>query len=239
MCVLFGKPPVKVEHAMKRVIRTFSNDETLVDERRKQIIKCASTLFLKKGYDRTNMRDLGKALGMTIGGLYHYIGSKDDILHLVLDFTKARNRITFQRIHQRVSKLRPTEALQKSVQMYLESVDEYQDMYNFLNHVIVILAPADRRIIFSNQTSETVYFERLLAKGIQTGEFKIDDPVIIAHDIVVMGNAWANRRWFLRKRYTLKQYTRRHIELIMKQIGADTSCAASSRNLRSKSHASA
>ena len=64
-------------------IRTYSNDKELVGQRRYYIAEQAVKVFQDKGYERTTMRDIGKACGMAPGSLYHYIGAKDDILHLI------------------------------------------------------------------------------------------------------------------------------------------------------------
>jgi AcrR family transcriptional regulator len=46
--------------------------QTLVDE--------AARVFARNGYDQTSMQDLGEALGIAAGGLYHYFGGKQQLL---------------------------------------------------------------------------------------------------------------------------------------------------------------
>ena len=65
------------------VIRTRSNDEKLVQEKRHLIARRAIELFAEKGFKATTMRELAQACGMAQGAVYHYIGTKDDILHLI------------------------------------------------------------------------------------------------------------------------------------------------------------
>lgn len=214
---------------MKKAIRTFSNDETLVDERRKNIIKCSATLFLKKGYDRTSMRELAKVLGVSTGGLYHYIGSKSDILQLHINLARVIREQNLQTIRKKIKNLSPTEALRESIKMYLQLADEYQDNYNFLNHVVVNLSPSDRHMLYDDDNQILAYFERLLINGVEAGEFKIDNPRLAAFNIVIIANAWANRRWFLRKHFTLRDYIREQTELILKEIGANTSQTTSDK----------
>ena len=52
-------------------------------DRKEEIIQKAVQLFLKKGYERASMRDLGKAVGIQAPGLYHYYKSKKDILNQI------------------------------------------------------------------------------------------------------------------------------------------------------------
>lgn len=206
---------------MYKEIRTFISNEALVDERRKQIVKSASSLFLKKGYDRTTVREVAAAIGMTDGGLYRYIGSKDDIMQLVISFTTARQEQKFRAIRNRTKNLRPTEALQESIRMHLSSADEMQDLYNFLNHVVVCLQPDDRQILFNAERSIIAYFEELLMNGIEAGEFKIEDPKLVAFNIVMAADVWATRRWFLKKHYTLDKYIQQQGQLILKEVCVD------------------
>ena len=55
----------------------------LVENRHQQIVDGACKIFFEKGYHLTTIRDIAKACGMSMGQLYHYIRSKDDVLYLV------------------------------------------------------------------------------------------------------------------------------------------------------------
>ena len=45
----------------------------------------ATRLFRRRGYPATSMQDLGEALGMNRGSLYHYISGKDELLWAILN----------------------------------------------------------------------------------------------------------------------------------------------------------
>ena len=60
-------------------------DRQLVEKRRQQILKAAITLFKQKGFHRTTTREIAKQSGFSIGTLYEYIRTKEDILFLVCD----------------------------------------------------------------------------------------------------------------------------------------------------------
>src|SRR4030066_2146064 len=55
----------------------------LVEQRHQQIVEGACKIFFGKGYHLTTIRDIAKACGMSMGQLYHYIRSKDDVLYLI------------------------------------------------------------------------------------------------------------------------------------------------------------
>jgi TetR/AcrR family transcriptional regulator, cholesterol catabolism regulator len=55
------------------------------ERRRREVIAAAARLFAERGYQQTSMSDMTEATGLAAGGLYHYIGSKDDLLIGICD----------------------------------------------------------------------------------------------------------------------------------------------------------
>jgi AcrR family transcriptional regulator len=48
--------------------------------RRQEIIRIAARVFAERGFGRTNLDDVCAAVGLGKGALYHYIGSKEELL---------------------------------------------------------------------------------------------------------------------------------------------------------------
>ena len=55
------------------------------DQRRSRVIDAAAHAFAQRGYHATSVAALLRATGLTAGGLYHYIATKDDLLMLICD----------------------------------------------------------------------------------------------------------------------------------------------------------
>ena len=70
------------EHSKDLTIASTKN-APLVENRHQQIVDGACKVFFEKGYHPTTIRDIAKACGMSMGQLYHYIRSKDDVLYLI------------------------------------------------------------------------------------------------------------------------------------------------------------
>jgi AcrR family transcriptional regulator len=47
------------------------------------VLSASSALFAAKGYERTTVRDVAQATGMSLAGLYHYFKSKEELLFLI------------------------------------------------------------------------------------------------------------------------------------------------------------
>jgi TetR/AcrR family transcriptional regulator, cholesterol catabolism regulator len=61
--------------------------ETRYDRRLARILGHATEVFCKKGYEGASMRDLSRATGMSLAGLYYYFESKERLLFLIQKHT--------------------------------------------------------------------------------------------------------------------------------------------------------
>jgi TetR/AcrR family transcriptional regulator, cholesterol catabolism regulator len=60
---------------------------TRYDRRLAEILAHATEVFCKKGYEGASMRDLSRATGMSLAGLYYYFESKERLLYLIQKHT--------------------------------------------------------------------------------------------------------------------------------------------------------
>jgi AcrR family transcriptional regulator len=199
-------------------IRTYSADTELVKEKRAEIVLQASKVFINHGYDSTSMRDLAKALGKSTGAFYHYIGSKRDILYLILDFTMTNEQEFVAKMREETRDLPPGEALKEAIRIYIESTEEFADMHIFVNHVMVNLGRTERKMMLDAAQRVEEFFEELLKKGVKAGDFEVIDVKMLAQNIVLVGNSWVTRRWFWKKYLNIEGYIRGQTDLIMKTI---------------------
>jgi AcrR family transcriptional regulator len=67
--------------------RRTSAPATRYDRRMAEILAHATEVFCKKGYEGASMRDLSRATGMSLAGLYYYFESKERLLFLIQKHT--------------------------------------------------------------------------------------------------------------------------------------------------------
>ena len=207
-----------------RKIRSFSGDKKLVRERRRHIANKAVKVFLEKGYDRTTMRDLGKACGMSAGNLYNYIGSKEDILHLICVYTSEESKILRQ-LRSSLGDVSYAKVLCESMAHYFQQSDSRRELNLFFNREIHKFSREDRHILLGSMVDIFSFFEELLREGIETGEFQLSNPTLIAHNILMYAHDWALRKWFLKQHFTLEEYTKEQIRLVLELVATKTSQA--------------
>jgi AcrR family transcriptional regulator len=55
------------------------------DRRQAEVVLGAARVFAQRGYDQTSVPELAEALGLAAGSLYHYFGSKEQLLRAICD----------------------------------------------------------------------------------------------------------------------------------------------------------
>src|SRR5271163_725909 len=56
---------------------------TRFERRLAEILDHATAVFYEKGYERATLRDLSRASGISLAGLYYYFESKEELLYLI------------------------------------------------------------------------------------------------------------------------------------------------------------
>src|SRR3972149_5472219 len=56
-----------------------------IGERYEGILKAACDVIAQRGFHQASIREIARAAGLSLAGLYHYVGGKDELLFLVLD----------------------------------------------------------------------------------------------------------------------------------------------------------
>jgi AcrR family transcriptional regulator len=62
---------------------TAQHAETRFERRLAKILEHGTAVFYEKGYEGASMRDLSRASGMSLAGLYYYFESKEKLLYLI------------------------------------------------------------------------------------------------------------------------------------------------------------
>jgi AcrR family transcriptional regulator len=52
-----------------------------------RVMRIVATMYRERGYERTSMTSLARRAGLTAPAIYHYFGSKEEILAAFLDYT--------------------------------------------------------------------------------------------------------------------------------------------------------
>jgi len=201
-----------------RRIKSRVKNKDLIEVRRNEIVKAAVELFVKKGFHKTTVREISTEFGMSMGTLYDYIRTKEDILYLVCDYihnstsNKLRSSLT-----ENSDSLKN---LKDAINDYFVIIDELQDYLLLLYQETKSLDKKARKYIYNAEKELTQLIENILLKCIHDKTINISRQKanLVAHNIMVAGHMWAFRRWVLQKEYLLNDYIKIQTDLILKGI---------------------
>ncbi|CRK82606.1 TetR/AcrR family transcriptional regulator [Neobacillus massiliamazoniensis] len=205
----------------KREVMASVKDERLVQKRRDQMIKGAVALFKQKGFHRTTTREIAKAAGFSIGTLYEYIRTKEDVLYLVCD--SIYDHVSDRLEKELDNKKGTLESLKLGIANFFQVMDEMQAEVLVMYQEVKSLSKDALPYVLKKEMDMVGMFENLLTRCVENGELKLSEQQvkIIAHDIFVQGQMWGFRRWALQKLFTLEQYIELQTELLFTGIKGD------------------
>jgi AcrR family transcriptional regulator len=106
-------------------------DRELTRMKQHLIVEGASKVLFEKGFGKTSIRDIATACGMSMGQLYHYISSKDDILYLM-------HRHSQEMWHQHLADagfdkiVDPLEKLEHGLRISIRYLSDNRALYQFI-----------------------------------------------------------------------------------------------------------
>ena len=186
------------KHPAKKVGTRIKNTK-LIDQRRRQIAEGAIEIFVAKGFHKATVREIAEAAGMTMGSMYNYVRSKEDIIYIVYDHI---TRILRTEMNAAIDGLDdPKQRLKAAVKHNLESVNRYSDMIMFMYQSSRSLDRESLHEMLGRETEYVEMFEDLLRQslaGQEVSEFRLKLAAdILAYLPVIV----TLRRWSLRRRF--------------------------------------
>jgi AcrR family transcriptional regulator len=151
-------------------------------ESRKKIIDAAIAVFSTKGYAKANIREIAKAAGISVGGVYLYFRNKEELYkslinNWMLDIG-SRLEITSRGAES------ATEALSDFLKLHLEKALKHKEfiLLHIREHGFAF-GVNEKRQFFRKQRA---LIENIIRRGIQSGEFRKCNPDHMAK--MIMGS---------------------------------------------------
>jgi len=204
---------------LRRPIPTLVKDQDLVLEKRRQIIDAAVNLFCEKGFHQTTTREIARDAGISVGALYEYVKSKEDVLYLVCDAIHSEMESRLAEGIREGANAR--DSLAQAVDSYIRACDRMQDSILLIYQETSSLDPESRSYVLANDERITSMFADILRQGRNDGSLRVPDDKalqLMAHNITVLGHMWAFRRWFLHKHYELDEFIKLQTSLILSEL---------------------
>jgi AcrR family transcriptional regulator len=197
-------------------VPTQIKNRDLVTRRRNQIVAAAAQLFIEKGFHKTTTRQIAQATGFSIGSLYEYVNSKEDILYLVCEsiHTEVEKGVAEAMVRAAGGR----EMLAEVIREYFLVCDRMSDFILLIYQETQSLPLQWRQRVLENELRITGILVEVLGKLMASGDLpKLQEHSVelVAHDICVLGHMWTFRRWFLARHYTIDDYIEIQTEFVL------------------------
>ena len=203
----------------KRDIPTEVKDPELVARRRRQIVDASVPLFVSQGFHKTTTRQIAKASRLSIGSLYEYVASKEDVLYLVCE---AIHQEMEERLVQRLRHGGGgAAALSAGIEAYFRVCEAMSDHILLIYQETKSLPPQARGWVLEHEARIVAIFQALLERGVRDYSLKPMDRgqmELMAHNVVVLGHMWSFRRWSLGRSFSLEQYVDMQRSLLLGEL---------------------
>ena len=202
---------------MKKEIRRIQSnvkDESLVEKRRQQILQASIRLFREKGFHRATTREIAASAGFSIGTLYDYVRTKEDVLYLICD--RIYDKVS--EVFKQFSNEEVTEdQLKIAMKQYIELVDLMHDEFTIMYQETKSFPREAIDYVIDKEIEMVGFFVKLIERCVEQGELNLsrDQIYLAANEILVVSQSWAFRKWALKRHYTLEQFIEKQTELFM------------------------
>lgn len=193
-------------------------DTSLIEKRRSQIIESAITLFKQKGFHRTTTREIARESGFSIGTLYEYIRTKEDVLFLVYE---AINDHVYKHLRTVINLKEPSiNNLILIIDSYYRLMDEMQEEVIILYQEVKSLETNVKEIVLQKEREMVLMLKKAIIACVPN-DFLEEEAELVANNIFVQGHMWGFRRWMLHKQFTIEKYIEMQIKFMLQTLNIE------------------
>lgn len=164
-----------------------------------RILEAALTLANRHGFHAMTLRLLAEESGLSMGGLYSYLDSKDTLLLMILEEVAQAAEEALADAPAEVRQ-DPIRHLAWLIERHVRLTEEMHAWFVFAYMEAKAFPPdARRRAVESERATERI-FAGAIAEGTQHGVFAADDPLFVATLLKPLLQDWYVKRGKYRER---------------------------------------
>lgn len=173
-------------------------NEKRVVKNLERIFSAALSISNAKGFQAMSMRDLSRESGISMGALYAYFSSKEELLTMLQN--QRRTLIGSILNHQIEAQKTPREQLWAAIKthLFLSEIMQPWFYFSFMEAKNLSRKEKQKAIAADRYTDETI--QGILDRGCEQGVFAKRDTVIAAGMIKAMLQSWYLKRTSFRSR---------------------------------------
>jgi len=146
--------------------------------RRDEVIDRSARLFAEQGFHATSTTELCEANELGKGALYYYIGSKEELLALIID--RVMDEVLAGAERAAVAEGTPGDRLRELGREYLDVIFHYPDHVRVFLHEFTAVTGENAVALRARRRAFEDIVEQVIADGATSGAFEVHDARLTA-----------------------------------------------------------
>ncbi|MQA60448.1 MAG: TetR family transcriptional regulator [Actinophytocola sp.] len=182
-----------------------------------RVRKAAIRLFAKKGFHGVGIRELAQAAKLSSASLYHYMGTKEELLADIM--WDCLERLLSAAMLATTDVNDPQEKLGRLVALHVIAHAVQAKETTVVDNELRSLSPKLRRRIVAQRDAYEQLWAETIEEGARDGVFRSDKEGVARRGLLEMGSGVS--RWYSSKgALPLDQLAERYAELALRSLGA-------------------
>jgi AcrR family transcriptional regulator len=186
-------------------------DADLVERRRAQIVEAATRLVARQGFAKTVVRDIAEEANISVGLVYEYVRSKEDILFLIYEHW---SRVWCDGLEKAVARGKdPLDQLMAGVSFLVGAADKHTDVTHLFYRESGHLSEYGTEQAKQTEREMVDRLTAVLEAAVEAELLRPEtDCMAVATSLVLLSHGWVLKGYLLRKGRTPATYAASLVE---------------------------
>jgi AcrR family transcriptional regulator len=178
------------------------------------IFEATLTVANRKGFAAMTMRDLSQASGLSMGALYDYFASKEELLAMVQRTGRA---VTSRLLKEGIRGIEaPVERLVAAIRAHVFLSEAMRPWFFFSYMEARHLGDEEKERAKKSELAAEAMIADILRQGQAVGAFNKSDPLLTAAVIKAMVQDWYLKRWkYAQRRVSVDRYANQVVDMAL------------------------
>ena len=217
--ILEGEPLWKSVFEMHKEKMQIKNAKVAIPNLEK-IFTATFKLSSSKGFQAMSLRDLSKETGISMGGLYSYIGSKNDLASII----EGVQRNYIEQVADEILKenLESKDCLRAIIFSEIYMMEIMSAWYYFCFMELKGLSKEQQSFALDNELRSEEIIMNIIRDGVLTDQFICEKPELLASQVVAQLQQWHLKQWkFKLRQIETEEYARYVYGSLLKCLSVD------------------
>jgi AcrR family transcriptional regulator len=178
----------------------------------------ALALFAERGYHGTGIRQLADAAGLSSASLYHYMGTKEELLVAIM--RTSLDELLGAATELSAAHPDPRERLVELVRLHVQTHAAAPDRTRVVDDEVNALSPGTRAEVVALRDRYEALWQEVLDQGAARGDFRVGSTAVVRRALLEMCSGVA-RWWTPAGELDLEALAGEYAGLALRLVGAE------------------